>query len=226
MSTTATPRSQTGIVRWASLAGVVYVVLFVIGVLLLFAGTPDTGSAPGKIISWYGDSGHRDRMSIGWVLAGLAMFFFLWFLGALRAAVRRLEGDDGYLTAITTIGGGIYAALTLAALGLEVGIKTMSDDTYHHLVYPPLIHAADDAGWLLHASGGAGAAAMILAASIAALQTRAVPTWLGWLSVVAGILTLGLIIFFPWFVLAVWVLVVSIGLFIRGGRAPAATTTA
>jgi hypothetical protein len=99
----------------------------------------------------------------------------------------------------------------------------MSDDTYRHQVFPGLIHAADDVGWVLHASGGAGAAAMIIAASLAALRARAVPTWAGWLGVVAGILSLALIAFFPWFILALWVLIVSGGMFMRGGRATAAT---
>jgi hypothetical protein len=62
----------------------------------------------------------------------------------------------------------------------------------------------------------------VIAASLAALRAGAVATWAGWLGIVAGILTLGLIIFFPWFVLGVWILVVSIGMFVRAGRAPAA----
>ena len=148
------------------------------------------------------------------------MFFFLWFLSALRQAVRRLEADDGFLTGLTTIGGVVYATLTLAALAVETGIRTMSDDTYHHTVYPGLIHAADDVSWVLHASGGAGLAAMIIAASLAALRARAVPTWAGWLGIVVGILGLGLIVFFPWFLVAIWILVVSIGMFVaRGPRA-------
>jgi hypothetical protein len=49
-----------------------------------------------------------------------------------------------------------------------------------------------------------------------------VPTWAGWLGIVAGILALGLLVFFPWFVVAIWILVVSIGMFVRAGRAPAA----
>ena len=156
------------------------------------------------------------------MLAGLGYFFFLWFLSALRQSIRRLEGEDGFLTGLTTMGGVVYATLSLAALAVETGIRTMSDDTYHHQVYPGLIHAADDASWVLHASGGAGAAAMVIAASLAALRAAAVPTWAGWLGIVAGILSLGLIIFFPWFVLAIWILVVSIGMFVRAGRAPAA----
>jgi hypothetical protein len=219
---TATPRTAAGLVRWAKLAGVAYVVLWVIGVILLFGNSPDTSSAPAKIIAYYSDSGHRKRMNIGWLLAGLGLFFFLWFLSALRRTIQRLEGEDGILTGVVSFGGLAYAALSLAAIGLETGIKTMSDDTYHHQVFPGIIHAADDAGWLLHASGAAGLGAMIIAASLAALRAAAVPRWAGWLGVVAGIISLFLIVFFPWFVAGIWILVVSIGMFVRAGREGAA----
>ncbi len=222
MSTIALPRSNAGLQRWAALAGAAYVVLFVIGIVLTYSGAVDTSSSPAKVIAYYSDSGHRDRVNFGWVLAGLGVFFFLWFLSALRQAVRRLEADDGFLTGLTTIGGVVYATLTLAALAVETGIRTMSDDTYHHAVYPGLIHAADDVSWMLHASGGAGVGVMIIAASLAALRAGAVPGWAGWLGIVAGILGLLLIVFFPWFIVALWILVVSIGMFVRAGRAPAA----
>jgi hypothetical protein len=223
MSTIATPRSSAGLTRWAMLGGVAYVVFFLIGVILTFSNTPDSSDAPGKIIAYYSDSGHRDRINIGWLLTGLSIFFFLWFIGALRRTIRGLEGDDGLLTAVTTMGGVVYGTLTLAAIAVETGIRTMSDDTYHHTVYPGLIHAADDVGWVLHASGGAGLGAMIIAASLAALRARAVPSWAGWLGVVVGILSLALLIFFPWFLAAIWILVVSIGMFVRGGRPGAAS---
>jgi len=219
----AAPRSSAGLVRWAMLSGVAYVVLFVVGVILLFGNEPDTGSAPGKLIAYYSKSGNRDRINIGWVLVGLAVFCFLWFLSALRRTIRLLEGEDGLLTGLVTIGGVIYAALMLASIGVTVGIRTMSDDTYHHTVYPGLIHAADDVGWMLHAGGGAGLGAMIIAASLAALRAAAVPKWAGWLGIVAGILSLALIVFFPWFVAGIWILVVSIGMFVRAGRAPYAS---
>ena len=62
---------------------------------------------------------------------------------------------------------------------------------------------------------------MVIAASLAALRAGAVATWSGWLGIVAGILSLALIAFFPWFVFGIWILVVSIGMFVRAGRAPA-----
>jgi hypothetical protein len=218
MSTIASTRSSAGLARWGALGGILYVVLFIIGTILLFDGAPDGDASPAKVIAYYSDSGHRDKISVGWVLSGLGVFFFLWFLSSLRRTVRRHEGDDGFLTALTTIGGVVYASLAFAALAVNMGIRTMSDDTFNHQVFPGLIHAANDASYVLHATGGAGASAMIIAASLAAMRARAVPSWAGWLGIVAGILALASIVFFPQAAIAIWILVVSGGLFVRGAR--------
>src|SRR5213592_16833 len=218
MNTMASARPSAGIARWASLGGILYVVLFVIGVIVMFDGEPDGDASPAKVIAYYSKASHRDKISIGWIIAGLGIFAFLWFLSSLRRAVRRWEGDDGFLTALTTIGGAIYATLAFAAIAINVGIRTMSDDTYHHTVYPGLIHAADDASYVLHATGGAGASAMIIAATLAGMRARAIPAWAGWLGVIAGILALGSIIFLPQAAIGLWILIVSGGMFIRGMR--------
>ena len=218
MNTMASARSSAGIARWASLGGILYVVLFVIGVIVMFDGEPDSDASPGRVIAYYSKASHRDKISIGWIIAGLGIFAFLWFLSSLRRAVRRWEGDDGFLTALTTIGGAIYATLAFAAIAINVGIRTMSDDTYHHTVYPGLIHAADDASYVLHATGGAGASAMIIAATLAAMRAAVIPKWAGWLGIIAGILALASIIFFPQAAIALWILIVSGLLFARGGQ--------
>ena len=187
MSTIAPPRSNAGLQRWATLGGVAYVVLFVVGVILIYTATRRTRARRRRRSSPTTPTPDTaTEINIGWVLAGLGYFFFLWFLSALRQSIRRLEVEDGFLTGLATMGGVVYATLSLAALAVETGIRTMSDDTYHHRSIPGLIHAADDAGWVLHASGGVGLAAMIIAASLAALRARAVPTWAGWLGIVVG----------------------------------------
>jgi hypothetical protein len=225
MSTIAAARPRTDLARWGALGGIVYVVLFIVGSILLYSGAPDSDSSPARIIAYYSDSGHRDRIGLGWIVAGLGVFFFLWFLSALRRAVRRWEGEDGYLTALSTIGGAVYAALAFAALAVNMGIRTMSDDTYHHTVYPGLIHAADDAGYILHATGGAGASAMIIAASLAAMRAGIIRPWAGWLGIAAGILALASIVFFPQAAIAIWILVVSGLLFARSDRGSTVVTT-
>lgn len=212
---TGTPQATRRIplVRWAGLGGIAYVVLFVIAVLVSHAGQPGSGASPAKVVQWYSSSSHRDRIGLGWLLGILGVFFFLWFLAALRQAVRRLAGD-GVLGMLTTVGGAVYAALALAAFSVDAGIRTMSDDTYkvngHHVVDPSLIHAANDTWYALHSAGGAGAAAMMIAASLAALSSPRVPRWAGWLGVVAGIVALASIFFIPWFVIAVWLVVASV----------------
>ena len=229
MNSIAATRPGGALARWASLGGVLYVVLFVIGVIVMFDGEPNGDSSPAQVIAYYSKASHRDKVNIGWIIAGLGIFFFLWFLAALRQTIRRLEGGDGFLTGLTTIGGAIYATLAFAAVALNAGVRTMSDDTFHHTVYPGLIHAADDASYMLHATGGAGAAAMIIAATVAGMRARAVPTWAGWLGILAGILALFSIIFFPQAAIGIWILVVSGGMFIRGmssGDTPAQATPA
>jgi hypothetical protein len=218
MSTIPATRTSAGLARWAALGGILYVIFFIVGTIILFSGSPGGDAAPAKVIAWYSDSGHRDRINIGWIVGGLGVFFFLWFLSSLRRIIQRLEGEDGFLTALTTIGGVVYATLAFAALAVNNGIRTMSDDTYHHQVFPGLIHAADDASYVLHATGGAGAAAMIIAATLAARRAAVVPSWAGWLGIVAGILALASIAFIPQAAIAIWILVVSGGMFVRGGR--------
>jgi hypothetical protein len=223
MEAAAVARPRAGLARWAALGGAVYVVLFVIGVIVFFSGAAGGDDPPAKVIQWYSDSGHRDRLHVGWLLASLGVFFFLWFLAALRRAVSAVD-TDGFLTTIVTVGGGIYVALAWVSLSLEDAVKTMSDDTYRHQVFPELIHAADDAGWVINASGAAGMAAMIIAASVAFKSRRVWPTWAGWLGIVAGVLSIASLIFFPQFLYLLWVLIVSIVMFLKPARYGAGAT--
>jgi hypothetical protein len=203
------------VARWTALAGAAYVVLFVVGTIVLFSGAPDGDASPAKVIQWYSDSGHRDQINIGWILVGLGIFFFLWFAATVRRAVMAVDGE-GILTAVVGIGGGVYAAVAFAAVALNSGIRTMSDDTFQHRVYPDLIHAANDAGYVMHATGAAALGAMIIAMSLAFMWGAVWPTWAGWLGVAVGILAIAAILFFTQWLFLLWILVVSILMFLRG----------
>jgi hypothetical protein len=205
-ATTAAASGRRGLEAWAGLGGILYAVLFVVGAILALGGAPDGDAAPAKVIRYYSDSGHRGRISVGWILIVLGVFFFLWFLGRLWQVVRGFD-TVGVLSLVVAVGGAVYAALTLAGIALNVGIRTMSDDTYHHQVFPELIHAAGDASYVIHASGGIGVGAMMIAASVAALRAGALPGWVGWLSVAFGIIALFSVLFFPQFAILIWMLV-------------------
>jgi hypothetical protein len=199
-TTTAVPRST--LERWSGLGGILYVVLFIVGSWLMLHGSPDSSSAPGKIVQYYSDSGNRDKIGFGWMLAGVGLFLLIWFVAGLRELVLDLGGS--FLAAVVAIGGAVYTALALTAIALNMGIQTMSDDTYQHTVYPELIHAAGDASYIIHATGGAGAAAMIFAASAALIRSRRA-TWLGWFGLLAGLGALLSVVFLPQILVALWI---------------------
>jgi hypothetical protein len=212
VSTPAATPARRGLGQWAGLGGVLYVLLFIGGSILAFGGTPGSDDAPSKVIAYYKDAGHRDKIGIGWALVALGVFFFLWFLVALRQYLRVIDGD-GFLTGLATIGGTIYASLTLVGIALNSAIKTMSDDTFHHQVYPPLIHAADDAGWVIHASGGVGMGALIIAATLAARRAGLIRGWAWWVGLVFGIFALASIFGLTQLAVAIWLIVAGIALF-------------
>jgi hypothetical protein len=205
---------------------VAYVVLFIVGAIVGFGGTPDSSSAPARIIAYYSDSGHRDKIGLGWAIIMLGVFFFLWFLSALRQIVRRTDGD-GFLTTLVTVGGTVYATTTLVGWSLDTAVSTMSDDTFRHQVYPSLIHAAGDAGYVIHASGGIGLGALMVAASLAAMRAALIPAWAGWTGIVFGIVALFSVFFFPMILIAIWLLVAGVLVYLAPvGPAPAAPVTA
>jgi hypothetical protein len=187
----------------------VYVVLFIVGGVLSYSGQPDTDSPPAKIVAYYSQSSHRDKINLAWLLIIIGVFFFIWFLGGLRQTLSRID-PGGNLTAVATLGGAVYAALTLAGTSVNAGIKTMSDDTFHHQVYPSLIHAADDTGYALHSAGGVGIAALIIATTVATRRAGTIPGWAAVLSVIVGVAAILSIFFFPQLLIALWVLVAGI----------------
>jgi hypothetical protein len=209
------PRPTSALQRWSLLGGAVYVVLFIVGTILAFGGQPDTSGSPAKVRAYWSSSSHRDRVNIGWLLVGIGVLFFIWFVAALRQRIR--DADTGFLSTVVLLGGAVYATTTMAAFSINAGLKTMSDDTFQHTVYPELIHAADDVSWVVHAGGSVGIASLIIATSIASMRLGRVGRGLGIVSIVAGVITLGAIAFFPAFVIAAWILITSIVMFVRSG---------
>ena len=63
-----------------------------------------------------------------------------------------------------------------------------------------------------------GSGVAFIAATLAGMRAGAIPSWAGWLGVIAGILALGSIIFLPQAAIGLWILIVSGGMFIRGMR--------
>lgn len=212
-----------GLRVWSSLSGLVFVVLAVVGSALLFDGPSD--SSPPKMAAWYGNSSHRHHINIGWILTGLGLFSLIWFVAAVRERVRESEQaapEAGtLLSTIVLVGGTVYIAVAMAGIAVADGIRTMSDDTYHHQVYSGVIHAAGDASYLLVVTGGAAMAALIFATAIAVRRYAILPSWISWFGFAAGVAAIFSVIFFTMLFWLLWIAVASVSLFLQSRSAPA-----
>jgi hypothetical protein len=220
--------ASRGLRLWSSLSGLVFVVLAVVGSLLIFDGPSD--SSPAKMTAYYQSGSHRAHINIGWILLGLGLFALIWFVAALRERIRLSEQatpEEGtFLSTLVLVGGTVYIAVAMAGIALADGVKTMSDDTYQHQVYSGVIHAANDATYIMVVTGGAAMAALIFATAIAVRRYAILPRWVGWLGFVAGVAAIASVIFFTMLFWLLWIAVASVALFLAARSEVAAPKAA
>ena len=210
---------------WSSLGGVAFTVLAVVGAIFLYDGPQ--ASSPAKMSAWYSSAGNRTHINIGWVLTGLAFLCLIWFLAGVRERIAVAEQTgarhESFLSNLVNIGGTVFIAAGVCQIGIAAGIKTMSDDTYHHQVYSGLIHAAGDASYIILAGSGVAMASMIFAIALAVFNFGLLPRWVGWFGVVAGVAAIFSLFFFTMLVWLLWIAVASVLLY---RRSPAAVHAA
>jgi hypothetical protein len=192
--------------RWAGLAGIAYVLLYVGA----FALGIEVGQSDREILEYYADSGNRTKEVVAFfVLSGAALAFVL-FASALRSLIAAAEGPPVTLAAIAWAGATAYAALMLAgnAVSRATAFAAMDTDVFELDVNSRRL--LEDAGLLLLASGAIAAILFVVVASIAAVRYGILPRWLGWAGfAVAAVLPLA-IGFIGFLALFLWVLVVSV----------------
>src|SRR5919106_2383013 len=106
----ATTRTTSVTARWPMIAGIAFVVLFVVG-FLISADTPD----PDERLQWrrwYFDSGHRTSAVVGMYLMLLGVLAFVWFLAGLRHHLAERAASD------TLVGVVFGAGLVFAILAM------------------------------------------------------------------------------------------------------------
>jgi hypothetical protein len=190
--------------RWSSLApllGLLFVVLVVgsIG----FGATPSTSTSPVAVLAFY--NSHHGREYTSAFFAGPAVVIGLFWFAYLRSWLQRRDVNERW-GAVAFVGGILFAVVGGLAVGLELALvdtpKYLTPDTAAALNFLesdlPFIFASMALG------------IMAIAAGIAALKSRYLPTWLGWVSLVLGIIAvLPVGDFFALPGIGVWVLLVS-----------------
>ena len=208
--------------RYAPLAGVLAVILWVISIFVVeSADAPDEDAGAQEIAAYFESDG-------GTLLAGAFIFMvgtavFIWFLASLRARLYWVEGGAGRITSIVFGSGLVVAAMSMGLMAPQAAGGLMAEETSAP-IDPGAAQALEALGDGFFVAAEATVFVFFFAIAVAALRTRALPVWLGWASLVLALAAL-----VPWIGWAVyiwglplWVLVVSIWLFLRS-EAPLST---
>lgn len=195
-------------------AAVLFPVLTFVGLVL---SNPPGGNYSAKHISDFVAHGHRPVIYVSLYLLLLAAAALLYLVSGLRERVvggfaSRLFATTGYAAgAAWAIGA---ALIFTVPIGLANGGHLPSDSN--------VIYMFSQAGFVIIFDAGGILLALALL-GLAAGARAAVPSWLRWFTVLAGVVGLASFAFFPFFILLIWSLVFGIWL-LASGTGDRATT--
>jgi hypothetical protein len=207
--------------RWGALAGVVFVVVVVVGAFL-GGSPPKPTDSPAKIVKYFHD--HGNNLRFGAYLNGLALIPFLWFLGTLFGRLRRAEGGAGRVSGIALTGGVAAVAIVMVANGIGA----------YAALHPVAAAGSFLLSTILFGYAAFAIAVLVAATSVVVLRTKLLPSWFGWAGTALAaawlvaaaavsteknaINTFGFVVFLIW---SAWIIVLSVLLY-RETETPAA----
>jgi hypothetical protein len=198
--------------RWAPLTGLVSAVLGVAGGAIEIITNPPGPDASGKEVSAF-YSGQGGTQQLAAALLALAFVFFLFFAGFLRSHLR--ETPD--LEALSTI--------ALAGAVVETAGQTMGAG-YVWTLAQGAGHLDSSAAQALNAlsnnavaTNTAGMIVFGIGAGLAILRGGRLPRWLGWVAIAMAVVVVTPAEGFSFLALIVWMVIVSILIWMRSGQA-------
>jgi hypothetical protein len=197
--------------RLAPLSGVLFLIL-ALAAFFLLGETPATDDSTAEVLEFWQDN--EDEAMFSAVLISLAALTLVWFGGCLRVALRAADPAPGRLSAVA-FGGTLIAAAGIALFG---GIEFSIGDTVGD-VPPEVTQTLSVMDSDMFFVSVVGLAAMQLATGLLTLRTGVLPRWLGWVSILIGIVFFTPAGFVSFLLTLVWVALVGVMLYLREGSA-------
>ena len=166
--------------RVAPLTGVVFVVLLLISIFL--PGSLPDGDASGANVIAYAKDNHT-KLNVDAAIIGFSLFVGLFFYGQLRAFLRRIPDNEALASiafggaVLFTAGGGVIAGTQLALAESSGSLEPGAAQALNMM--------ARDLAMVLFA----GLAVLMVAAGLAPVRSRILATWLGWVGIMFGVVT-------------------------------------
>jgi hypothetical protein len=167
------------------------VVLFIPAYIVGSPDAPNRASTDQGVFDYFAE-GVGAFLFFNGVLTIFALFFLLWFLGALYGVLRSAEGEEegGWLSSAALVGGIVFATLSYAGVAVEIvhpaTLSRFEDfEPDPQLVFMTLALAS----WLYHFCQ-VGTSVLATATSLLALRTGILPTWMAYVGFVVALLAL------------------------------------
>ncbi len=202
--------------RWSHVAGVAFVVLFIVGVLMATGPQPQFKKhdsptvAANRVFDAYGSGGHRAQMVIGAYLMVLSALALIWFATGLRArlvAAGRSEGG-GLVFGFALLGAAAIGASALAFAAVAGGYVFGSEPLPTNA---DAIRVVSDFGMAtLLVVFGLTSAALIAVVTVAAWRSALLPRWLTYAGILGILGGIGAVLFLPMALVVLWFLAVAI----------------
>jgi hypothetical protein len=214
--------------RAAAIAGVIFSLLLIIGLVLIRLSVPPDPGQPG---TWVSDAGRRNMVRLALNLFPFAGIAFLWFMGVLR---NRLGAREDQLLATAFLGSGLLFVVSLfCAAALAAGLMEAIADG--QVVLPnseSYYFGRRTVYMLLNVFAFKMAAVFMFSTGTIGLRTGFIPRWVALVGFGCGLVLLFVMTSWPWIGLLFpfWVLLVSAVVLVtelrRRGEAPPLDPTA
>ena len=201
--------------RAASLAGVLFALLFAAALILLRSALPESlEAAP----DWSGDAGTRVRIAVAIMpFAGMA---FLWYIGVLRDTFG--EGEDKLFSSVFLGSGILFLAMVFVATAIAGALLATIDsgnepDSYVATLSQAIILQISNV-YALRMAG-----IFMLSLGTLWLRTGALPKWTSFFTYAVAAVLLFVVSISAWvsLIFPAWALAISVFLLIRSYRKPA-----
>lgn len=188
---------RKGFARFAPLAGVLFLVLTVIALLLAGEGPPDLDEPAGDQVEyWLENEGRHFAAAMFATFASIAL---VWFAGSVRDAIARVERGGSRLASIAfggavLVAAGLTTSAALQAAAAETAARISPEATqtisalYDNFYFPM----------------AAGTVLFLLACAVAAMRHGAFDRRLGWLAVAIAIFAVTPAGFYAFVAFTVW----------------------
>jgi hypothetical protein len=213
--------------RWEQIAaagGLAFLVLGFGGQMLIqVGGSEPSFSAPAADILSFFQTRDPLLFNIGGYLSVLGMLALIWFVGAVWARLRRFEENPGWLSLVAVGSALAGIAVSSSTTGWPMAVFRVEEG-----LDPQLARYLFDDGNFGFATLWVFLAGFLLATGIAALRDGSLPRWLGWFALGTSLTLLvarfiwdgpGGLVFLPYLLTGLWILITSIYLIRAAGKA-------